>query len=77
MIITENGWPDRGELQDDDRVEYYQKHLQQVLNVIRNDGCNVKGYTAWSIIDNFEWHNGYTYVKLFGRKFSSSYCQVE
>lgn len=60
VIITENGWVDSGELQDDDRVEYYQKHLQQVQNAILNDGCNVKGYTAWSIIDNFEWRNGFT-----------------
>lgn len=59
-MITENGWPDNGELEDDGRIEYYRAHLQQLQGAILNDGCNVKAFTAWSIIDNFEWECGYT-----------------
>ncbi|XP_055911465.1 myrosinase 1-like [Eupeodes corollae] len=60
VIITENGWSDDGTgLIDDDRIRYLKSHLQAVLNAI-NDGCNVRGYTTWSLIDNFEWLRGYT-----------------
>ncbi|XP_055912876.1 myrosinase 1-like [Eupeodes corollae] len=57
--ITENGWSDGGELNDDNSVRYYKSHVQAVLNAI-NDGCNVSSYSAWSLIDNFEWNKGYT-----------------
>lgn len=60
VMITENGWSDRGELNDTERVEYLTGHLQAVLEANVVDGCNVTGYTYWSIIDNFEWLEGYT-----------------
>lgn len=79
MFITENGWSDRGGIEDFERISYYHDHLQNVLGAV-NDGCNVKGYTgidikklwqyifsqrsnhftAWALIDNFEWAFGYT-----------------
>ncbi|OEL35432.1 Beta-glucosidase 24 [Dichanthelium oligosanthes] len=46
-------------LKDDTRVEYYRSHLLALHSAIR-DGANVKGYFAWSLLDNFEWSNGYT-----------------
>lgn len=60
VLITENGWSDSGELNDDDRIEYFQSHLMAVAMAINVERCNVIGYTAWSIIDNFEWRRGYS-----------------
>ncbi|MFS8005677.1 putative beta-primeverosidase [Helianthus anomalus] len=45
-------------LQDDFRVQYYVGHLQKLLQAI-NSGVNVKGYFAWSLLDNFQWERGY------------------
>uniref|UniRef100_T1GN17 Uncharacterized protein n=1 Tax=Megaselia scalaris TaxID=36166 RepID=T1GN17_MEGSC len=59
VIITENGWSDNGEANDYDRVEYLRGHIQAVLNAVE-DGCNVTGYTAWSLMDNFEWLMGFS-----------------
>lgn len=43
-MVTENGWVDKGEMEDDGRIEYFHDHLKEVQNAILNDGCNVKGY---------------------------------
>ncbi|KAL6652544.1 hypothetical protein ACP70R_011469 [Stipagrostis hirtigluma subsp. patula] len=67
IYITENGVDELNNkslslqeaLKDDTRIEYYHNHLLAMLSAIR-DGANVKGYFAWSLLDNFEWGNGYT-----------------
>ncbi|KAF7011815.1 hypothetical protein CFC21_026082 [Triticum aestivum] len=46
-------------LKDDARIEYHHRHLDALLSAIR-DGANVKGYFAWSLLDDFEWTSGYT-----------------
>lgn len=60
VLITENGFSDDGQLEDDDRVDYLKAHLAAVSKAISEDHCNVVGYTVWSIIDNFEWLRGYS-----------------
>lgn len=58
--ITENGWSDDGTTLDDiNRIKYLKVNYADVAKAISIDGCNVKGHTAWSLIDNFEWLQGY------------------
>jgi beta-glucosidase len=68
VYITENGaaMPDtvqHGQINDDARVSYFQQHLQATEDAI-NSGMRIDGYFAWSLMDNFEWAEGY--VKRFG-----------
>ncbi|CAG9765661.1 unnamed protein product [Ceutorhynchus assimilis] len=60
IFITENGWADTGGIDDQDRVRYFKGYLSNLLDAILEDGINVGGYTAWSLLDNFEWAAGYT-----------------
>ncbi|SCL32823.1 broad-specificity cellobiase [Micromonospora rhizosphaerae] len=69
IVITENGaafddQPDAdGFVADDDRVAYLAEHLRAVARA-RLTGADVRGYFAWSLLDNFEW--AYGYDKRFG-----------
>ncbi|TVU15615.1 hypothetical protein EJB05_39145, partial [Eragrostis curvula] len=56
--VNNNSLPLQEALKDDTRIEYHRNHLFSLLRAIR-DGANVKGYFAWSLLDNFEWVNGY------------------
>ncbi|KAK9129032.1 hypothetical protein Syun_017829 [Stephania yunnanensis] len=46
-------------LTDNLRIEYYQTHLQFLHNATMN-GVDLRGFFAWSLLDNFEWGEGYT-----------------
>ncbi|CAN6563225.1 unnamed protein product [Malus baccata var. baccata] len=71
IYVTENGMDDEDndtsplhEMLDDKlRVSYFKRYLSAVAKAIR-DGADVRGYFAWSLLDNFEWAQGYT--KHFG-----------
>jgi beta-glucosidase len=64
LYITENGAayddvPDAaGYVDDQDRLAFFAAHLQAVHGAIA-DGVDVRGYLAWSLLDNFEWSFGY------------------
>jgi beta-glucosidase len=68
LYVTENGMAgadpgDRGQIDDPTRVLYFDRHLAAVQRAIE-DGAPVKGYFAWSLLDNYEWAFGYD--KRFG-----------
>ncbi|GAB4082363.1 beta-glucosidase [Modestobacter muralis] len=64
MFITENGsaWPDQvaedGQVHDQQRVDYLHAHLAAMVTAIEA-GADVRGYFAWSLLDNYEWARGY------------------
>jgi beta-glucosidase len=67
--ITENGaaYPDRveadGTVPDPDRIAYFDGHLRAVRAAM-DAGVDVRAYYAWSLLDNFEWAEGFS--KRFG-----------
>jgi beta-glucosidase len=69
LVITENGaaFDDRvdpdGRVRDDRRIGYLRDHLRAVEQAI-DAGVDVRGYFAWSLLDNFEW--SYGYARRFG-----------
>lgn len=64
LHVTENGAayrdvPDAsGFVQDDERRDYFDRHLRAVHDAVLR-GADVRGYFAWSLMDNFEWTWGY------------------
>jgi beta-glucosidase len=69
LVITENGaaFDDvadpSGFVADQDRTAYLSSHIAAVA-AARQQGADVRGYFAWSLMDNFEW--SYGYAKRFG-----------
>ena len=69
IYITENGCAfhdvvsENGSVHDERRVAYLRSHLDAIQRAIKN-GVDLRGYFAWSLMDNFEWAHGYS--KRFG-----------
>ncbi|WP_412466087.1 GH1 family beta-glucosidase [Pedobacter sp. KLB.chiD] len=64
IIITENGAAYHDKLigksvADPERIEYFKLYLEALLK-LKNDGVKVTGYMAWTLMDNFEWAEGFT-----------------
>lgn len=65
MEITENGCsyddaplPD-GSVPDQRRTDFYRGYISAMGRAMK-DGANIRGYHAWSLLDNFEWAEGYS-----------------
>jgi beta-glucosidase len=74
--ITENGCayndgPDAsGVIRDTRRIEYHRQYLQALARAIA-DGADVRGYHAWTLLNNFEWAEG------FSQRFGLSYVDFK
>ncbi len=66
VIITENGCAmddvvsADGKVHDQDRIDFLRGYLEACHQAI-GDGVNLRGYFAWSLMDNFEWASGYKF----------------
>jgi len=70
VFVTENGYPTvqepdgrgpaqpEGELDDQRRIAYLEDHIRAVARA-RREGARVAGYFVWTLMDNFEWAEGY------------------
>lgn len=65
FLITENGMACHdavsldGQVHDPNRIDYMHRYLQAYRRAAE-DGADLAGYFAWSLMDNFEWAHGYT-----------------
>lgn len=63
IYVTENGTSVKGEndlpvdqiVQDDFRADYFRGYINAMATASHHDGVDVRGYMAWSLLDNFEW----------------------
>jgi beta-glucosidase len=58
IYITENGCAYPDEIHDDRRITYLRTHLDAVAAAVAQ-GVDIRGYFCWSLMDNFEWAEGY------------------
>jgi len=78
LYITENGgaFDDKlvdGEVRDDGRVSYFLDHISAALDA-KDQGVDLRGYFAWSLLDNIEWAEGL--AKRFGIIYVDHVSQV-
>ena len=74
LYVTENGWSTPGDegaataVHDPGRLYFYANYTSEMRRAIYEDGVDVRGYFAWSLMDNFEWEMGYS--ERFGLVFT-------
>lgn len=62
-VTYDNGLSADGEVHDNRRIDYLNDHLLSIESAIAR-GADVRGYFQWSLMDNFEWAEGFN--KRFG-----------
>jgi beta-glucosidase len=65
FVVTENGWGNATQTEEEDvndmvRCEFYRSYIGHMSENAINQGIPVLGYFAWSIMDNYEWADGFT-----------------
>ncbi|MCX7868755.1 MAG: family 1 glycosylhydrolase [Terrimicrobiaceae bacterium] len=55
IVVSENGI---GTQSEQKKIRYFREHLNQLRRAM-NDGVDVRGYFPWTLIDNYEWAEGY------------------
>merc|ERR1712113_900642 len=73
LYVTEGGWSANAPnyvlgTHDISRVMYYANYSSEMRKAIVEDGVDVRGYFAWSLVDNFEWERGY--IERFGTTYN-------
>jgi beta-glucosidase len=64
VLVTENGMTNLdwvhsdGAVHDPQRIDFTRRYLMELRKAI-DDGADIRGYFHWSIMDNFEWAEGY------------------
>ncbi|MEV1172238.1 GH1 family beta-glucosidase [Nonomuraea sp. NPDC049784] len=58
ILITENGCSTEDTVQDDARIDFLDGHIGAMRQAMA-EGVDVRGYFVWSLLDNFEWAEGY------------------
>ncbi|KAH7177008.1 beta-glucosidase [Dactylonectria macrodidyma] len=79
IYVAENGTSIKGEnnlsieeaVNDTFRCDFYKDHLEQVVRARAEDGVNIMMFMAWSLLDNFEWCDGY------GTRFGVTYVDFK
>ncbi|VVD00782.1 unnamed protein product [Leptidea sinapis] len=71
VYISENGYAGKSGIIDDNRILYMKEYLNAILDAME-EGSDIRMYTAWSLMDNFEWGSGYdTKYGLYEVNFTS------
>ncbi len=56
--LQQDGRTNEGRVDDPQRIDYTRRYLRQ-LRLAIDDGADIRGYFHWSLLDNFEWGEGY------------------